>query len=157
MTDKFSLFEIVERGDNPIDFAIWLQEQGFITAENRLCPDCGIKLRLHEKKLGNDKAYLMCAICHKVESIRQGSFFEDHKLSIEKTIAVARCFEEGLSVPCTASLAGVSEPTVKSLYHRFQHLTSERKELFETNKQLKEDAKSFLLHGGSITNLMKMD
>jgi transposase-like protein len=157
MNAKFSLFEIVERSDNPVDFAIWLQEQGFLTAENRLCLDCGIKMRLHEKSYGNDKTYLICPVCHKVESIRQGSFFEDHKLSIEKTLAVARCFEEGLSVLATVSLAGVSEPTVRNLYHRFQHLISERKEIAEANKQLKEDARSFLFHGGLITNVIKMD
>lgn len=157
MASKISLFELVERSDNPVDFAIWLQEEGFVTAENRLCLDCGLKMRLHEKSYGNDNVYLTCPVCHKVESIRQGSFFEDHKLSILKTLAVARCLEEGLSVLHTVSLVGASEPTVRALYRRLQHLTSERKDTSETNKQLKEDARSFLFNGGSITNLIKME
>lgn len=155
---KHSIIDIAERSKSPTDFVLWMQSEGYITADNRVCPPCSTKMQLHEKPHGIDNVQLMCPSCKHVQSVRTGSFFEHHKIPMAKSLALARCFEEGVSVAAACNLVGVSDTCVRDHYEQLHKIESEAAQ--QDVKKPRRDFKTMVMHphtGSSLMNYLKIE
>lgn len=148
---KHSIMEIAERSKSPVDFVLWMQSEGYVSADNRMCPPCSVKMQLHEKPHGIDYVQLMCPSCKHVQSVRTGSFFEHHKIPMAKSLALARCFEEGISVAAACNIVGVSDTCVRDHYEQLHKLEMEAP---HQDKKVRRDFKMMVAHPHTGTNLL---
>lgn len=154
---KHSIMEIAELSKSPADFVLWMQNEGYITADNRMCSPCSVRMQLHEKTHGVDNVQLMCPSCKHVQSVRSGSFFEHHKIPMAKSLALARCFEEGISVTAASNIVGVSDSTVRDHYEQLHKLEMEAPH--QDLKKTRRDFKMMVAHphsGASLLNRLKI-
>lgn len=121
-----SQVQLVQLATNPIEFALWADNNHFINISQRSCNHCHGPVNLQRREEEADKVCLRCEDpnCRRMYSIRLGSFFEDSKIPIFRVLLIFWCFENDMSGADTASIAGVHRHTVSKYFARIRNLIS---------------------------------
>lgn len=114
---RYQLDTLAEYDGDPILFAQWMNQEGFISLDNRHCRECHSPLRLGIYAGCTDGVRMRCSKrrCNRHYSVREGSFFAYSNLSMFKQMKLIILFVNGLSVVSAASTAQV-DPSTASIY-----------------------------------------
>lgn len=114
---QYQIDALAEYADDPLLFARWMNQEGFISLDDRRCKKCHSPLRLGYFTGCTDKVRMRCTkrSCNRHYSVREGSFFAYSNLPMLKQMKLIILFVNGLSVVTAASTAGV-DPGTASIY-----------------------------------------
>lgn len=113
---------ITAKAEDPIAWAHWLQDRAFINIRDRFCTRCDRPLSLERCARCPDGTLLRCTHfrCHTSQSIRNGSFFERHRLPIHTVLSVLICFKDNSTQVACAELLGLDRGTVAQICDEIQ-------------------------------------
>lgn len=109
---------------NPLEFALWLNQENFIRTEGHRCRHCDSALHLRLLEENIDRVVLRCIApnCRYYHSIRADSFFAYSKLPIKRILEIVICFAAGTSISNTADLFEHNRKTVSRIYRFIREL-----------------------------------
>src|SRR4051794_9947308 len=112
---EYTLQDLENNSNTPIDFAQWMGNEEFLRVNGRLCRICGSMMILGESShFVLDGVCLRCPnqLCRNTTSVRDGIFFSQSQLSLRKQMQIIISFAADSTVSDTARLFSVSRPAV---------------------------------------------
>lgn len=116
--------QILQLSLQKMNFALRLDDEGFINVENRFCAECNVLLRPELREDEPDGVCVRCLQpnCRRFYSIREGSFFEHAHLTIAQILVIMKQFQSLASISSTAELTGASAKSVGKYYKEIREL-----------------------------------
>ncbi len=118
---ELSLLELAALADHPLEFAIFLADEGYIRKEKPCIREtCDGTMRFAILSRQTDGFCHRCDRCRCWDSVKIGTFFEDSHLSIHQILAIAHCFQSSMSIVDASVATGSHRNTVSKFYKRFR-------------------------------------
>lgn len=129
---EYSYESIVLGSQNPIDFALWLHEEGFITVAGVSCNKCGKRMFLQESaRYKGDGVCLRCENnkCRHYQSVRKGSFFKGKGFSMADQMKLLVLFVCDTPVTAAAHLLHKNRNAVGQFYDRCRNVWAQQRSM----------------------------
>jgi len=153
-------------------FITFLFQNKFMLGMLRICRDCGHEMNLIHSSHFDDGFEFRChrASCKRRESIRVGSIFEGHKLTLKEMFRVMIHFVSGSKVHSTALALDLNRNTVSDLFQLFRERYAQimesspvefTGEIFEADElrinRVKDPATGHILHHVWVFGMAERD
>lgn len=119
---SYTIDLVDEVSKNPLDFADWLSNEGFVKISGVICERCSAPTNLQIRNDEPDKIILKCSIsrCGHIQTIRGGSIFYHSHLSILNIIKISIMFVNEISITDASRILSLSPNTVSKYYKDFR-------------------------------------
>ena len=110
VTMDYTLATIDRESQDPVAFAEWLADEGFIESGDQACHRCGRGMGFGESKhYRRDEVVVRChnQRCRAYHSIRSGSFFQPSPLSLKQQMQLLTLFTADATVSSAARALGI--------------------------------------------------
>lgn len=117
---EYNLNDVTNFANYPVEFAMWMDQQGFIDCQNKQCLECQSSLVLQYRARFTDNVCLRCTNqeCRTVFSVRRHSFFEQSKISLQNQMQLLTLFVSQSSVQSAARVCGLTIKTVSLFFKK---------------------------------------
>lgn len=115
----YTLATIDRESQDPVAFAEWLADEGFIESGDQACHRCGRGMGFGESKhYRRDEVVVRChnQRCRAYHSIRSGSFFQPSPLSLKQQMQLLTLFTADATVSSAARALGIGRKAVTNFF-----------------------------------------
>jgi transposase-like protein len=112
---EYTLQQVEEHSDNEMEFALWLNDEGFIRTVGTQCSSCGQDTFLvYSTHFKGDQVALRCKNnkCNALYSVSRGSFFQHSHLSLQDQMRLLIHFVNNVSPSVASRLTKISRKTI---------------------------------------------
>jgi len=115
----YTFATIDQKAQDPVAFAEWLADEGFIKSRNQTCRQCGAQMAFAEsKRFKRDGIAVRCQNqrCRSYHSVRDESFFQPGPLSLRTQMQLLTLFAADATVSSTARALGLGRKAVTNFF-----------------------------------------